>query len=135
MLKLIMCVIRLPHLTREDFDRHWVEQHAPLVRSYQEALGIRAYVQTVPLPIPPLEAAAGTVRGALPVAFDGCAELWWDSLEAHLASRKTEAGQRALQALIDDEKRFVDLSRSQLWYGYERIIIAPPDYVLQSPCR
>lgn len=126
MLKLIMCVIRLPHLTREDFDRHWLEQHAPLVRFHQEELGIRAYVQTVPLPMLAFEAAAATVRGAPPVAFDGCAELWWDSLEAHLASRKTEAGQRALQALIDDEKRFVDLSRSQLWYGYARIIIPPP---------
>ena len=135
MLKLIMCVIRLPHLTREDFDRHWVEQHAPLVRSHQEALGIRAYVQTVPLPMPPLEAAAGTVRGAPPVAFDGCAELWWDSLEAHVASRKTEAGQGALLALIEDEKRFVDFARSQLWYGYERTIIAPPDDDFESVCR
>lgn len=135
MLKLMMCVIRLPHLTREDFDRHWVEQHAPLVRCHQETLGIRAYVQTVPLPIPVLEAAAGTVRGALPVAFDGCAELWWDSLEAYVASRKTEAGQRALLALIDDEKRFVDLSRSQLWYGYERTIIAPADDALEPVCR
>ncbi len=84
--------------------------------------------------MPPLEAAAGTVRGALPVAFDGCAELWWDSLEAHLASRKTEAGQRALLTLIDDENRFVDISRSQLWYGYERTIIAPPDDAPGSGC-
>jgi uncharacterized protein (TIGR02118 family) len=123
MLKLIMCVTRLPHLTREEFDRHWIEQHAPLVRSYQTVLGIRAYVQTVPLQAPALQAAASASRGTLPVAFDGCAELWWDSLEAHLAARNTAAGQQALQALVDDEKRFVDLSRSQLWYGYERTII------------
>jgi len=55
--------------------------------------------------------------------FDGCAELWWDSLDTHLAVRKTTEGKGALQALIADEMTFVDLEKSQLWYGEERSII------------
>lgn len=66
-------------------------------------------------------------RGTQAVDFDGCAELWWDSLDAHLAARKTPEGAKALQLLIEDERRFVDLGRSQLWYGTERSII-PEEY-------
>ena len=33
MLKLIYGAKRRPELTREEFDRHWIEHHAPLVRT------------------------------------------------------------------------------------------------------
>lgn len=123
MLKLIMCVKRSPELTREAFDEHWVNHHAPLVRQYATLLGIRHYIQTSPLANPHAQQALAQGRGAEVVDFDGCAELWWDDLEAHLAARKTPEGRAALQALMDDERRFVDLSRSQMWYGEERTII------------
>jgi len=60
MLKLVMCVTRLAHLSQQAFDAHWIERHAPLVRSFQGVLGIRAYVQTVPLPVPGAQAMAST---------------------------------------------------------------------------
>jgi hypothetical protein len=123
MLKLTMCATRLPNLTREQFDAHWRERHGPLVRERQEVLGIRRYVQTAPLDNPEAQATLRARRGALPVDFDGCGELWWDSLDDLLAVRKTAEGERALRELLEDEKRFVDLSRSQLWYGTERVII------------
>ncbi len=123
MLKLIMCVKRLPHLTREEFDDHWLNIHGPLVAGYAELLGIRKYSQTVPFGNEAAQRALEQVRGTDVVNFDGCAELWWDSMEAHLAARKTAEGLQALQTLIEDEKRFVDLSASQLWYGEERQII------------
>lgn len=62
-------------------------------------------------------------RVALKTEFDGCAELWWDNLADHLAARNTPQGVAALQALMEDERRFVDVSCSQLWYGTERLII------------
>jgi len=124
MLKLIMCVRRLPELSREQFDYHWREVHAPLVRRYQTVLGIRRYVQSVPLDNLRMQTAIQAGRGTLSADFDGCAELWWDSEEAHLAARTTREGSIALRALVADEKRFVDLSRSLLWYTREREIIA-----------
>lgn len=45
-------------------------------------------------------------------------------MESHLAARKTEKGLRALQELIEDERKFVELAHSQLWYGEERWVIA-----------
>ena len=123
MLKLIMCVKRLPTLTREEFDKHWQNDHAPLVRKHADILGIRRYIQTTPLNNPNAQQTLQQGRGSGHVDFDGCAELWWDDLTSHLAARKTEQGLAALRELIEDERRFVDLSRSQLWYGEERVII------------
>jgi len=32
MVKLVFCLTRLPHLSREEFQRYWRERHGPLVR-------------------------------------------------------------------------------------------------------
>lgn len=123
MLKLVMCVKRLPELTREAFDDHWRDRHAPLVLKHAAVLGIRKYIQTMPSPNRAAQDALQKGRGSDPVDFDGCAELWWDDLDAHLAARQTEQGRQALKELVEDERRFLDLSRSQLWYGEERVIL------------
>lgn len=124
MLKLVMCVKRQPHLTREEFDHYWRNSHAPLVIRHSEILGIRRYVQTFPFADTSAQLALQQIRNSASVDFDGCAELWWDDLESHLAARKTVGGLIALHELIDDESKFVDLEQSQLWYGEERCVIS-----------
>lgn len=126
MLKLTMCVKKRAHLTREEFDHYWREKHAPLVIKHAKCLGIRQYIQTVPFANNAAQAALQQTRNSAYVDFDGCAELWWDDLASHLAARKTEEGLNALQELIDDERKFVDLEQSQLWYGEERFVIHSP---------
>ncbi|WP_226505176.1 EthD domain-containing protein [Pseudomonas sp. MWU16-30317] len=123
MLKLTMCVKRQPGRSRAEFDEHWRNQHAALIRKHAALLGIRKYVQTTPLANPTAQHALQQSRGAEPVDFDGCAELWWDDLESHLAARGSAQGRMALQELIEDERRFVDLAKSQMWYGLEREIV------------
>lgn len=123
MLKLTILVKRRADLTQAQFDAHWRDLHGPLVRSHQDSLRIRRYVQTVPLDNPAAQAAIQTSRGSAAAEFDGCAELWWDSLEEAATARATPEGVRALQALIEDERRFIDLSQSVLWYGTERQMI------------
>ncbi len=100
MLKLIMCVKRLPELTKEEFDAYWRNSHASLVRRHAAILGIRRYIQTYPLSNLTAQRALEQGRGSDRVDFDGCAELRWDSLDAHLAARKTVDGLKALQALV-----------------------------------
>lgn len=124
MLKLVMCVKRQPHLTREEFDHYWRNNHASLVIRHSEILGIRRYIQTVPFADMVAQLALQQTRNSVPIDFDGCAELWWDDLESHLAARKTAEGLSALRELIDDERKFVDLEQSQLWYGEERCVIS-----------
>jgi uncharacterized protein (TIGR02118 family) len=119
--KLSFCLHRLPQLSRAEFQRYWREQHAPLVARHREALRIERYVQ-LHTADSPANALLRASRGG-PVEYDGIAELWWRS-EADLAeATASEAGRRAGQELLEDERRFIDLARSPLWLGREHVVI------------
>ncbi len=121
MIKLCFCLHRLPHLSRAELQRYWREQHAPLVARHREALRIQRYVQ-LHTADSPANALLRASRGA-PEEYDGIAELWWSS-EADLAeATASEAGRRAGQELLDDERRFIDLARSPLWLAHEHPIV------------
>jgi uncharacterized protein (TIGR02118 family) len=117
MVKLSFVLRRAPHLSREEFQRYWREQHAPLVEKHREALGIRRYVQVHTLETPTNQALRAS-RGA-PPEYDGVAELWFDSAEMPA----TEAAARAGAELLEDERRFIDLESSPLWLSEEKPII------------
>ncbi|MBZ9583393.1 EthD domain-containing protein [Klebsiella quasivariicola] len=97
-----------------------------MVSQHATVLGIRKYVQTNTLFNIVVQNSLEQSRGSGHADFDGCAELWWDSLDAHLEARRTAEGLKALRELIEDEHRFIDLSRSLLWYGEERAIYRLP---------
>jgi uncharacterized protein (TIGR02118 family) len=124
MIKILGLIKRLPHLSFKEFDDHWRLQHGPLIRSYAEILRIKRYIQTPMMQDEDLQARIRTSRGSLESSFDGLAELWCDSIEDMLAARGTEEGKAALRAIVEDEHRFIDLSRCQFWYGTERPYIA-----------
>lgn len=121
MIKLTFCLIRLPHLSREAFQRYWFDTHGPLVASVAETMRIRRYVQLHSLPA---EASAGlrASRDA-PAEYDGVAELWFDSLEALAENGRRPEAQAAGALLLEDEKRFIDLPKSPLWWGQERVVV------------
>ena len=121
MIKLTFCLMRLPHLTRDAFQTYWFDTHAPLVASVAETLQIRRYVQLHSLP----PEASGGIRASreAPAEFDGVAELWFDSLEALAENARRPEAQAAGAMLLEDEKRFIDLARSPLWWGQERVIV------------
>jgi uncharacterized protein (TIGR02118 family) len=122
MVKLVFALRRLPTLSRIEFQRYWLEQHGPLVRSHAETLGIRRYVQVHSLP-GEMQVALRASRDA-PEEFDGVAELWFDDLAALGLSVTTEAGRAASAALLEDERRFIDHARSPLWMAEEHEIVA-----------
>ena len=112
----------MPHLSRAEFQRYWLDQHGPLVRSHVPTLGIRRYVQTHALDHP-LNAALQAARGG-PDGFDGVAELWWDGPESLAAATATPEGLAASAALLADERTFIDLARSPLFVAEEHGILA-----------
>lgn len=118
--KLLLCVHRLPHLSREEFQSYWYDVHAPFVRTVAEAIGLRKYVQCHAVN----EAFTKTVAGmrGCPPGFDGVAELWFDSRENVTAEWKAQA-RKANAALLEDEKRFIDLSASPMFYVEEKRIL------------
>ncbi len=122
MLKLAFCLRRLPGLSSADFRRYWHEVHGPLVRRHAAALRIRRYVQLHGLD-DPLNEALRAGRGG-PEGFDGVAELWWESRADLEAAMLSPEGQEAALRLLEDERRFIDLERSPLWIGEEKVVIA-----------
>ena len=121
MVKLVFPLRRLPTLSREEFQRYWHETHGPLVRRHSGALRIRRYVQVHTLD-DPINAVLRESRGT-EEAYDGVAELWWESREDMEQALASPAAQQAARELLEDERRFIDLARSALWVAVERPIL------------
>jgi uncharacterized protein (TIGR02118 family) len=125
MIKIVFCLRRRADLSREEFQSYWRSTHASLVRSHADALGIRRYVQVHSIDDAISAAVAGPRQS--PEPFDGVAELWLDSLDALIASGRSDAGRAAAAALLEDERRFIDLARSPLFLADEHVIIGPSE--------
>ncbi len=121
MVKLTFCLRRRPELSREEFQRYWFDNHAPLVKKHAEALRIVRYVQLHTLDHEQ-NAALRASRGG-PEEYDGVAELWWESFDELGAAVSTPEGFAAGRELLEDEQRFIDLATSPLWLGEEKPII------------
>jgi uncharacterized protein (TIGR02118 family) len=125
MIKLVFMVRRREGITREEFQRYWKEEHAELVQRHAGLLRIRRYVQTHAHHTDLDDALAGS-RGSEPRQYDGVAELWWDSIDDLVQTATSEEGQTAQQALLEDERRFIDLANSPIWLGEEIAVIGAP---------
>ena len=121
MIKIVFCLRRAPHLSREEFQSYWRETHAPLVQTHAAALGIRRYVQVHSVDDAISLAIAGPRNS--PEPFDGVAELWLDSLDALVAAGSSADGRAAAAALLEDERRFIDLARSPLFLAEEHVVV------------
>jgi uncharacterized protein (TIGR02118 family) len=126
MIKLVFTLRRREGLTQEQFQRYWREEHAELVKRHAEVLRIRRYVQTHARQTE-LDEALAASRGSEPRPYDGVAELWWDSVEDLLEAAMTDQGQAAQRALLEDERRFIDLGNSPIWLGEENIVVGTPE--------
>ncbi len=92
MVTVIAIIKRTPGMTVEAFQEYWRTAHAGIVRRLP---GLRRYVQSHTL-------ASGYRKGE--PAWDGIAEIWFDSVEALRGLRGTPE-----QAAVDaDEPRFID---------------------------
>jgi uncharacterized protein (TIGR02118 family) len=112
-------------MSREEFQRYWRETHAPLVASHADILGIQRYVQ-VHTVTSPVNGAIRASRGG-PEEYDGVAELWWDSIDAMAAGASSDAGRAAGLELLEDERRFIDLANSPLFFADENEVVALRD--------
>ncbi len=122
MIKLTFCLRRLPNLSYEEFHDYWLNNHGPLVRSVQDKLKIKHYVQVHARKESPMSDALRASRNA-PEPYDGVAELWFESEDAILQNQSDPEAQAAGKMLLEDEKKFIDLENSPLWFNEEHEII------------
>jgi uncharacterized protein (TIGR02118 family) len=120
MIKLVFCVRRRSDLSADDFKRYWIEKHAPLVEKHAAAVGAKRYVQSHTLEDDTNEALRASREAAQ--AFDGIAEVWWESRDALIAALSRPEGQAAGAELLEDEHAFIDLARSSLFLTEEHEI-------------
>lgn len=110
MIKFVMCLTRHPGMTREDFLDYWLNQHGPFFMKNANAMGAKKYVQSHTLNTP-LNEGLRESRGMQP-EFDGVAEVWFESEEALLEGMSSPEGQELGAALLEDEGKFIDHSKS-----------------------
>lgn len=122
MIKIVFCLRRLPTLSPDEFYRYWLENHGPLVRSQAATLRIRRYTQGHTFTDPRTDPAA-SVRGCAVEPYDGVAEVYWDSVEDLVEGARSPDGQAAGRMLLEDERRFIDLTNSSLFFVHEHEIV------------
>jgi uncharacterized protein (TIGR02118 family) len=113
MLKLDILVVHRPGMTHDEFINYWRDNHAaffvvqPIVKKT-----VRRYVQSRPIPIP----------ANLPVnPYDGIAQLWFDDMAGFLEYVQSP---NYIEIIRLDEAKFVDLSKVQLLFSEETIMIS-----------
>ena len=112
MIKLIVAVKRRAGMSADEFHRHWRTTHADLVRSNPASKRyIRKYIQCHTLPA---EYATGEV------AFDGTAELWFDSVED---KDRFYSDPDYLAQVRPDEGRFADMAGTVFFVTAEESVL------------
>ena len=119
MIKLVFCCRRRPELSREEFQRYWLDDHGPLVRSLRGALPqMRRYVQshTVGDDVNDgIRAGRGTAE-----PYDGITEVWFDDFASMGSS--AEEGVAAGRRLLEDESTFLDFPNCSVFVTEEHEI-------------
>ena len=105
MVKVVYCINKLPNLSDEEFHRYWRDVHGPIASRIP---GCRRYVQSHTL-----------YRGKTRPPYDGCAEMWMDDWDAY----KKAMGSDELKAALEDEKKFIDHSRTAFFVTEEHHVV------------
>jgi len=122
MLKIIICRKRKPEMSRAEFLRYWKEDHAKVVAEVTGPMGMRRNVHNHTITTP-IDERLRQTRGAEMDDYDGVAESWFDGLEALTAATSSDEGRRAAQWLAEDEARFIDFSRSRIFFVEEHVVV------------
>jgi len=97
-------------MSREDFKDYWLKKHGPFFMSNADAMGAKKYVQSHTMETP-LNEGLRVSRGMMP-EYDGIAEVWFESEKALMEGMSSPEGQKLGAVLLEDEKNFIDHSKS-----------------------
>jgi len=106
MIKSIVVAHRKAGMTREEFSRYWLEEHAPLAAKLMP--DVRRYVQNHIIAVPGMEFEG-----------DGIVETWYDDVQAW---QKSMEAIRASKELAADGAKFCDLRNARMWIVEEHVI-------------
>ena len=107
MIKTIALAHRKTGLTREEYNKYWLEQHGPLAARLIP--GLRRYVQNHFISVPGMEFEG-----------DGIVEMWYDDVEAY---QKSIEAIRSSKELMADGARFAEMRKGGFWIVEEHVIM------------
>ena len=110
MIKLVMCLCRRSDMSRAEFQDYWQNQHGPFFQKNAATMRSKRYIQSHTIDSP-LNDGMRESRGML-AEYDGIAEVWFDSEEDLMEAMGSEEMQQLSAALLEDEGKFVDHSKS-----------------------
>lgn len=127
MIKLIGLIKRKAGISREEFLRHWKDEHGPLVMSIPElARHVRKYVQVHRTSIPEPDAQARYQQASLPLEYDGAVEMWFDNVAEMQKAFSVLADPIICKRLREDEDSFIDINNTlSVMVGEEFTIYEP----------
>lgn len=118
--KVTYLLSRKDELSPADCHGTWLRDHGPLVTSFAEVSNMAKYVQSHTIE-PGVNAGFRASRPYEP-PLDGITEVWLNSLDDMRRSGETEAGRAAGAAMVEDERRFVQMDRSRCFLTREHLI-------------
>lgn len=122
MIKLVYCIHRHPGLTRSEFSRYWLNEHAALVERFATVLGAKKYVQSHTFDSD-ISKSHNAVRGSEFDEYDGVTEIWWENVASmNPEGVSTIELRNAAETLLRDETRFIDFKRSVIFLTEEHTI-------------
>lgn len=130
MIRLEFALRRKPGMSRAAFQQYWRDVHGPLVARHATTLRIHRYVQLHTLD-DPINAGLAEARGGMEPEYDGVAEVWFASAD-DLAAFSSDSGTAAGRELLEDEKNFIDLPNSPIWFAHEYPQVNPTEFMVAT---
>ena len=120
MIKVLYCIQKPDELDSREFDRYWSEE-TQLVKYFGRSLNAcrGVYNRTI---LSQVNDAYRRVRPGMAAPYQGIFELWWKSQQDFEWGMNTAEARAATERLLEDEKRLVDYSRSQLVVAEEQLL-------------
>jgi len=118
--KMVFCVKKNPEMSDEEFYDYWENGHGTLVKSWAETMGAKRYVQSYTLNT--FANAYNQKTRGTKEPYDGIAEIWWDSEEDFYKVAKAASTTDMNEVLLKDEKVFIDMENSSLFFTTENEI-------------
>ena len=78
--KLTFCLRRLPQISRQEFQAHWIGPHREIMIRHKAALGYRRYAKGHTISGETASRIEGSRGG--PEPYEGTAEVWYDDMES-----------------------------------------------------
>ena len=116
-LKVTYLLTKKNGMTQEACHRTWLTDHGPLVKSFAGTLGMAKYIQSHTI-VPEWNARVTAAGFAAPL--DGITEVWTGGAVDASATPDDQA--KAGMALVEDERRFVEMGASRCFMTKEHLI-------------